>query len=156
MKFLMSLFAVVLAVFMLSLPAAAQFMMPGSSTAEEDLSGLLDAPLTEAEANALMSRLSDEQVREVLLGQMALRAATADSGDDAEVSDFVYHATTGAASTVTTAFKRLPLLFEKQAEAFSTFAAKYGSEGILRFAALFLVVLAIAAAVRRKCRFMPL
>ncbi len=120
----------------------AQSLFMGGGSEEEDASPLLQEPLSEDEAAALISRLSDEQVREVLLQQMALRAAADAAAEDAAVSDFVYHATTGAVSSITVPIQRLPLLVEKQGEAFATFFDSFGWSGIGTFLALFAVTLA--------------
>jgi small-conductance mechanosensitive channel len=145
----------VIAVFLIAFASAssAQMSLSGGSQAQEDTSALLDQPLSEAQANALISRLSDQQVRAVLLGQMALRAAENDGTDDADLSNFIYHATTGAMQTVTVPITRLPLLFQKQAEALSTFVDKLGWGGVGRFVVLFAVVLLIAAAVEWAFRY---
>lgn len=123
--------------------AQAQSLFMGGGSEEDIASPLLEEPLSEDQAAALISRLSDEQVREVLLQQMALRAAADAAAKDAAVSDFVYHATTGAVSSITVPIQRLPLLAEKQLEAFATFFESFGWGGIVTFLALFAITLAV-------------
>ena len=130
---------------MVASTSSAQMSLLSGTPADDDPSKLLEHPLTEAETNAVISRLSDQQVRRALLDQMALRAAEADGTGDAEVSDFVFHATKGAVQSITVPIARIPLLFEKQGEAFSTFFDKFGWGGLGRFLILFLATLCVAA-----------
>ncbi|MEL7165533.1 MAG: mechanosensitive ion channel domain-containing protein [Pseudomonadota bacterium] len=135
--------------------AAQSLFVGGSSAPDEDgAAALLNEPLTTQEATALISRLSDAQVREVLLAQMALRAEAAQATQEAEVSDFLFHATAGALSSVTVAINRIPLLFEKQGEAFATFYQGVGAGGLWTFLGLFVVTLMIGGAVEYVFRLL--
>ncbi len=128
--------------------AGAQSLVPttqSSSTAEAEID--LSAPMTENAANALLSRLSDSQVRDILLQRLATAEADAEEASGSALNDFLYHATTGAVQSITTPVERIPALIEGQGRAFSNFYAKFGTDGILRFIGLFLVVVAIAFAV---------
>ncbi|MFT6024618.1 MAG: small-conductance mechanosensitive channel [Ascidiaceihabitans sp.] len=109
-------------------PAAAQSLF--STTSGEDTSVTLPDPLTEDAANALISRLSDSEVRALLLDQLNAQAVPVDDG--AGLSEFFYHATKGAANSVAQSIQALPILFEKQPQAFATFYGKIGGEGLLK------------------------
>ena len=61
-------------------PAFAQVSLTGTSDAETEIT--LPNPLTPETANALLSRLSDAQVRELLLEQLNTQAVA----DDEELS----------------------------------------------------------------------
>jgi small-conductance mechanosensitive channel len=109
-------------------PAGAQSLF--SSTSAADTTVTLPDPLTEDTANALISRLSDTEVRALLLDQLNAQAVEV---DDTEIlNDFFYHTTTGAASMVALSVRSLPVLFEKQPQAFATFYGKIGGDGLLK------------------------
>lgn len=125
----------------------------GSSEPSVDLS----EPLTTTQAEALVSRLSDSQVRDILLEQLGTKSEEAAQAESTgALAEFVFHATTGAASSVTTPVQRLPDLFTGQARAFSNFYADFGSGGILQFllymAGVFAAAFAIELLFRRATR----
>ena len=105
-------------------PGQTQFSL-GSTTSDEAAPSLPD-PFTPEAANALISRLSDTQVRTLLLDQLGTQAAATAVVSDAGLSDFFYHATTGAWSEVTDSLKSMPQMFSSQARAFSTFYQNIG------------------------------
>ncbi len=116
-----------------------------AATASEDTPIALPDPLTEDAANALISRLSDAEVRALLLDQLNTQAVTAES-DDGAASDFFYHATTGAVGSVTIPISRLPILFSRQGDAFATFYETIGgSTGLIQMIGYMIVVFGIAA-----------
>ncbi|MEP3919902.1 mechanosensitive ion channel family protein [Ascidiaceihabitans sp.] len=100
--------------------AQAQMDLPSGTSSVPDTQVTLPDNLTVETANALISRLSDAEVRAILLDQLEAKAVQKPD-DDSNVSDFFYHATAGAFSSITVAIERLPLLFTQQAKAFSTF-----------------------------------
>ncbi len=108
----------------------------------QDAVPALPDPLTEDAANALLSRLSDAEVRALLLDQLNAQAVDDAAGAADEIDDFIYHATLGAFEQITIAVQRLPLLFTEQARAFSTFASFVGGNGLLAMAGYFVMVLA--------------
>lgn len=124
-------------------PVSAQFSL--SSSAPQDSTPVLPDPLTPEAANALISRLSDTEVRALLLDQLHTQAVKADDATSSGLSEFIYHATTGATNTVLVSVKRLPQLFTGEAKVFAKFYKQIGgSKGLLTFFGLMLVVLAIA------------
>ncbi len=122
-------------------------MLPGTSTTAQDAPLTLPDPLTPEAANALLSRLSDADVRALLLDQLNTQAAESAVEVDQAVNDFLFHATSGAVQSITVPIERLPVLFTKQGEAFSTFYAKIGGfSGLLTLLGYMAVVFGIAAA----------
>ena len=117
--------------------AQAQSLFSSSSSSEDTAVELPD-PLTEAAANALISRLSDSEVRELLLDQ--LNTQTVEVDEDEQLNDFFYHATSGALSSAIIATERLPLLFARQPEAFVTFYGRIGSDGLWKMLGYVLVM----------------
>ncbi|MEP0146881.1 MAG: mechanosensitive ion channel domain-containing protein [Tateyamaria sp.] len=123
----------------------AQSLMPstGGGSSEPTVAELPD-PLTPEAANALISRLSDSEVRALLLDQ--LNTQTVDEEVSAAgLSEFIYHATSGAGDNVLEAVRRLPLAFSKQGEAFVNFANFFGGTGLLYLFAALGAVIATAA-----------
>jgi moderate conductance mechanosensitive channel len=111
-----------------------------STDNSETVAPTLPDPLTEEAANALISRLSDTQVRELLLEQ--LNAQTVAEADRvASLSEFFDHATSGAFGVITGAVERLPNLFSQQAKALSNFANFVGTQGLLALAGYLLLTL---------------
>jgi small-conductance mechanosensitive channel len=105
--------------------AQAQMGLPTTSTPQESALSLPD-PLTPEAANALISRLSDTEVRALLLDQLNTQAAVTEAEQSGGESDFLYHATEGAWSSVVIPFQRIGEMFSSQARAFSTFYEKIG------------------------------
>lgn len=124
--------------------AQAQSLFPTTSGADTDPgAALLTEQLSENEANALISRLSDEQVRAVLLEQMALKAQVDAVSPDDALSTFIYHATTGALQSVTIPIELLPKLVVRQGDAFETFFATLGVAGVAWFVLMFCLTLIV-------------
>ncbi|WP_299148467.1 mechanosensitive ion channel family protein [uncultured Tateyamaria sp.] len=136
-------------------PAQAQSLFSTTSNTTDNAAPALPTLLTEEAANALISRLSDAQVRDLLLDQLNAKMVD-DSTADTDVNDFFYHLTEGAASTITEAIARLPILFSSQAEAFSNFGNFLGGDGLARLAGFFALsifgALAIEFVFRRVVR----
>jgi small-conductance mechanosensitive channel len=109
-------------------PVSAQSLF--STTSSADTMVTLPDPLTEDAANALISRLSDSEVRALLLDQLNTQAVEVNDTDI--LDDFFYHTTSGAASMVALSVRNLPVLFEKQPQAFATFYGKIGGDGLLK------------------------
>ncbi len=123
-------------------PSQAQLSL-GSTTPVEAAPTLPD-PLTPEAANALISRLSDTQVRALLLAQLNTQAV--ESAPESGSSDFLYHVTRGALQSVITPIERIPELFTGQARAFSNFYASIdGGSGLLRLLGYAIMIFAVAA-----------
>ncbi|MEO9515381.1 MAG: mechanosensitive ion channel domain-containing protein [Paracoccaceae bacterium] len=131
-------------------PAFAQVSLTGST--DTDTQVTLPDPLTPETANALLSRLSDAQVRDLLLEQLNTQAV-ADDEESNGLSDFLYHATSGSIKVVTESVAKLPVLYSSQAKAFSNFYGFVGSNGLLKTAGYMLMVLTGALIVELIFRF---
>ncbi len=125
------------------LPAQAQFNI-GASSAEDETPVLPD-PLTTEAANALISRLSDNEVRALLLEQLNTQAKQSETDAAEAEREFLYHATTGAWQSVIIPIQRLPDLFTGQAKALATFYERIGGgSGLLQMLGYMVLVFGIA------------
>ncbi|MEP1012506.1 MAG: mechanosensitive ion channel family protein [Paracoccaceae bacterium] len=124
-----------------------------TGTAATDVQVTLPDPLTPEAANALLSRLSDTQVRDLLLEQLNTQAVSADE-ETSGLSDFLYHATSGSIKGVTEAIAKLPILYSSQVKAFSNFYGFVGTKGLLKTAGYMIMVLAGALVVELIFRFL--
>lgn len=127
--------ALLLALTIFSFPLHAQIAISGLSGGSSETITLPE-PLTVEAANALISRLSDTQVRDLLLDQLNAQAVKTPSISN-DPSLFFFHATTGAMSQVTKSIQRLPELISGQRTALSNFYNKFGGKRILQFLGLF-------------------
>lgn len=94
----------------------------------------LPTPLTEDAINALVSRLSESEVRALLLDQLNANAAPDEpEAPQTTLAEFATRAATGGAGAVADAFARLPILWSSQRASFRQFNATYGWNGIGRF-----------------------
>ncbi|MEP1537619.1 MAG: mechanosensitive ion channel family protein [Paracoccaceae bacterium] len=145
------IFRVIVILLWLCAPAFAQVSLTG--TAATDVQVTLPDPLTPEAANALLSRLSDTQVRDLLLEQLNTQAVSADE-ETSGLSDFLYHATSGSIKGVTEAIAKLPILYSSQVKAFSNFYGFVGTKGLLKTAGYMIMVLAGALVVELIFRFL--
>ena len=123
-------------------PGQAQISL-GSTVPIEIIPSLPD-PLTPETANALISRLSDTEVRALLLDQLNTQVIT-DVAKEAGSSDFFYHVTRGAWQSVVIPIKNLPDLFTGQARAFSNFYTTIGGgSGLLHLLGYAIIVFGVA------------
>lgn len=145
-------FVTVLAVLTMSPPAQAQFSLTSSGT-DQAVTPTLPDPLTPEAANALISRLSDTEVRALLLDQLNTQAQDTTTADANKLAEFAYHATTGAVGTVTKSIEVLPDLFGGQARAFSTFYERIGGGiGLIKLLGYMFLVFGVAALVETAFR----
>lgn len=139
------LFTVLLALVFSTVTAQAQISLGVPSTQTQAAPQLPD-PLTPEAANALISRLSDTEVRALLLDQLNTQAAQTASTAPSGTQDFFYHATTGALQSIIIPIQRLPELFSKQGQAFVTFYDKIGGgRGLLALLGYMVLVFGVAA-----------
>ncbi len=135
---------IIFAVMFAALPisAGAQVTIPmggggGGESAEK-------IELTSPEAiRELISRMSDAEVRGVLLERLdavAAEAANREAATDGGLLDFANRATVGVFNSVVHAVSKTPLLIDYQSKSFATFIERLGASGIL-----FLVVVMAAA-----------
>ncbi len=111
-------------------PGQAQLGLPNTTAPANETPALPD-PLTPEAANALISRLSDADVRALLLDQLNTQAA-AQAEKSEGTSDFLFHATSGAWNSVMVPMRNIDALFAGQAHALSAFYEKIGhASGLL-------------------------
>ncbi|MGC1505660.1 MAG: mechanosensitive ion channel family protein [Sulfitobacter sp.] len=143
---LAQLLGLVLTLFCFALPVQAQFGIGIGSAPAPQETPPLPFPLTPETANALISRLSDSEVRVLLLDQLNIQAEAQRAEAGQGSSEFLYHATTGAWQSVVVPFQRIPDLFTWQALAFSNFYEKIGGgAGLLRMLGYMILVFGVAA-----------
>ncbi len=126
---------------------SAQVALPTTTSTSTDTAITLPDPLTPEAANALISRLSDTEVRQLLIDQLNTQATEAVSEEEAGLSEFFYHLTTGALSSVTDPVRALPLLISEQPKAFVNFYNKIGGDGLLQMLGYMVLIFGTAFAV---------
>lgn len=116
----------------LATPLSAQtagLPMP-SSAAEESVT--LPDPLTPAAIHEMVARMSDDEVRDLLLDRLDAVAATQAAPQSGKSVIILLEENWKAFYTPSLgAIEKLPVLFTKQGEALSNFRASFGDEGIL-------------------------
>lgn len=147
---------------LLATGGAAQSLLP-STSAEAAPAQTITGPLSDTEATALVSRLSDKEVREILLSQLSTKPETPEQTGDGGSAEFFYHASAGALSSITTPIQRLPILVTAQGRAFENFYADFGAAGLIQFTWMFVAIALFGLAVefvfrwftRQWLRFAP-
>lgn len=131
-----------------SFGAAQTLPMTSSDTAESEV--VLPDPLTPDAVRSLVARLSDAEVRDLLLKRLETVAAEQGiSGEEPSLSEALGTLVQGIYTPALVAVQRLPILFSSQAESFSTFASKLGSDGLLRLFSVMAVAIAAGLVVER-------
>jgi small-conductance mechanosensitive channel len=151
----MKLSAIVLSVFMLIGMSTKSFAQVFStSSGEEGASpdvSLLDSP--EA-VTQLVARLSDKEVRELLLQQLDVVAARQAVSADSEAQSIFSLVTTSVPLSINRAVRTLPNLIKGQRNVFRTFLGKLGENGRWKLFGGFLGVLFIGIAVELFVRLL--
>lgn len=101
----------------------------GASTAADPLA--LPDPLTPEAVNAMVARLSDDQVRALLLQRLDAVAAEAAAAGAEPVTliDRAGRLWAAFSSQLTDAISKLPILFSREGDAIASFVASYGGLG---------------------------
>ena len=141
MKILMR-FSVVIFTLFIATWANAQIMLPGSG--DETLTPTVELTSTEA-VREMVSRMSDAEVRAVLLERLDAVAAEAASKTDKDdgLLEFANRATLGVLSSIAYSVGKAPLLIDNQIKSFANFGERLGIVGIV----FLFIVLAAAIAV---------
>lgn len=122
-----------------------QIALPGTQGDASQAQAVdLSRPMTQEAANALVARLSEAEVRALLLDQLGTQSAAAGSDSGAGLSDFLYHATAGAFENVVATVRGVPHLVAGQAGVFRTFHAGLGPSGVMPFLGLLALTLGLA------------
>lgn len=130
-----------LSALLLSGALSVQAQIPGVSggTQPAETAALPENPTPE-QVREMVSRLSDEQVRALLLQRLdAVAASGSGNAESGSLIDFLGRAASDVAESVTDAVERLPTLGRSQSRAFARFAEERGAGGVFRFFALLAV-----------------
>ncbi|MCU9839771.1 mechanosensitive ion channel [Ruegeria sp. WL0004] len=153
MKPLFKVLVVVAALFCMSVPLAAQVPIPSGAPASS--TPTVPDNLTPDQVDDLVARLSDDQVRALLLERLdaVAQSAQEDSeprkGPVARIGD----AAKSLAASWLDALRKVPLLVTKQAEALSNFATTLGGAGMATLFGFTLLALAIGYAAEKLAVF---
>ncbi len=104
--------------------------------------------------NAMIARLSDNEVRALLIDQLATGTANEQITKDVSVIDFLINSFKGIGVQIGDAVDRLPILGTKQSEAFRSFFAAPDPVGFLPFIGFFLLAISIGYAAERLIRLL--
>jgi hypothetical protein len=136
MRRLINVFGLLFFAAMLFVPihSKAQMALPGMSTSNEgDSKAIAPTDVTPEAVRDMVSRMSDEEVRGMLLDRLdAVAKSKAETQTNASVIDFLGKAANGTWMTVFDAVKRLPVLVSSQKRSFTNFYDTLGGMGILR------------------------
>ena len=122
--------AIVFAVLLAFTPVASAQMLPSTSSGDEGKI-TLPQPLTTEAVNALVSRLSETEVRALLLDQLeAIASEQPATLQGISFFEFVKIAASSVSNSVVSSVKVAPLLWENQKKSFKTFHDKLGWDGI--------------------------
>ena len=140
--------SIALFVFVVFTPLAGIAQVSGMSPTSDSSATELPDPLTPEAVRELVSRLSDDDVRALLLQQ--LDAAAQDSVESTIQADSLLNTLNDIIvafyTPVVTAVQRLPLLVTKQIEVFANFGSAFGASGLLLLAGILIGVLAVGRA----------
>lgn len=126
--------------------------------AASDTSESVAVPSSPEEVRELVSRLSDQEVRSLLLERLDAVAEAATDGSDNETTSagvvtFLKFWAAGVSGSVRKAFEKLPVLVSVQGQSFQTFASGRGVSGIVHVVGVFLGALFLGFIAERIARY---
>ena len=133
-----------------TLPASLSSAQSNASISGDTVteSVVLPEPLTTDQVDALVSRMSDEDVRALLLQQLSANAVASDAAaDQADLSEFFYHGTVGAFSTILGGFFGLPAAIQGQVQSVQAFNLQHGSVGWVQLLSMLGAAIVIGLAI---------
>lgn len=136
--------------------AMAQVPLPSSGSDESGASAKLPDPLTPEAIEALVARMSDTEVRNMLLSQLEANATPASSAADpkgfiGELNRIVTHLVSGLIDAV----QKMPMLIVNQVGSITNFVATFGgSSGVLTLFGLVAATLAAGFIIERVVIFL--
>jgi small-conductance mechanosensitive channel len=129
---LLSALALVLLFGALVSPAEAQIPLGGSSSSEPAMATLPD-PLTPQAVREMVARMSDDQVRGMLLDRLdAVAEAQNATVEHVPLTDKLGNIWVAFYTPIVTAIKALPVLVAKQSQAIANFAGMFGGNGLMK------------------------
>lgn len=136
--------------------AMAQVPLPSSGSDEADASAELPDPLTPEAIEALVARMSDTEVRNMLLSQLEANATPASSATDSqgfigELNRIVTHLVSGLIDAV----QKMPMLIVNQVGSITNFVETFGGpSGVLTLFGLVAATLAAGFIIERAVIFL--
>ncbi len=125
--------------------AQAQMLPTTTSSAPPDAAASdLPDPLTPEAIEAMVARMSDDDVRDMLLTQLdAIAVQDAGTAAPDTLTQDAVEMWTAFSGSILSAVKKLPVLFQRQGEVFATFVDTYSFGGMMLMFLLIAVVLAL-------------
>ena len=140
---------ITIAFIVLPLSVSAQMTMVPASGDQPSVITLPD-PLTPEAIRELVSTLSDEEVRSLLLERLdAVAEQNARPDESAGLAVFIERAITGAGLSIYTAVERVPTLWTSQRQSFVNFHERLGWTGIGKLVGILLFAIAIGLIVEQ-------
>lgn len=131
-------------IFQFALPAQAQMQLMTGSGGEASTAIELPDPLTPEAVQAMVARMSDDQVRGLLLDQLdAVARAQTQTVESVSIVTRLENIWTAFYTPIVGSIKSLPNLVSKEGTAISRFSESYGSTGLLKLFGF--IALAVAA-----------
>lgn len=142
--------------------SSAQSIVTTDNNVQDAQDQVISTPQTALEIRELVSRLSDQQVRALLLERLdavANASTETSTGTDAATTSasaiaFLKSWGSGVTGSVETAIRRMPLLFPAQIKSFKNFVTERGLSGTLHFIGVFLLAIAIGFLGEQAVRFL--
>ena len=147
-RFLSALLSVVFFVSAFASASTAQVPLPSTGGGSEETGAELPDPLTPEAIQALVARMSDEEVRDMLLDQLQLVAEDGTSAQQGqgfigELGGII----TRLGLDIADAVQKIPLLISGQSKSIANFVENYGGiGGVLQLFGLIVLALAVGLA----------
>ena len=139
-----------------ALAVAAQQLGIPESAATSAPGAVLDGDISPDQLTELVLRMSDDDLRAFVVEQLKMLTASGGGANEAPVTliDRLTNLWTMFTDPILTAIARLPILFDRQADAFGVFVeAQGGSTGTFALFGLMALILAVAYGVERSVRW---
>ncbi|MEM7194661.1 MAG: mechanosensitive ion channel family protein [Pseudomonadota bacterium] len=134
---------------LLCMPLFAQSGLLPELTGDEAKIQSHDLTSSPETVNDMVARLSDKEVRSLLLDYLLSKSDTDVTNEDQNILQFLSSSFAGISRQVQTAVNRLPTLSEKQLLSFSNFSASESPTGYMQFFGLFLLAILLAVAAEK-------
>ena len=129
------------------LPTIANSQVVQSPDITQEQQITLPDPLTPETIRELVSRLSDQEVRDLLLKRLDAVVQNNDqTTSNQTLLEFLFAASNANAQSVLTAISRAPILWEFQIKSFSNFFSKLGASGVLKLFSTILISIMVGLA----------
>ncbi len=138
-----------------STASSAVVLLGGSSGINGQASATTDIPTDPDAINAMVSRLTDKEVRDLLLQRLDA-VATEKAADSPKTSLLAFASDTlqKMAASIFQTITLLPAVVTLQSESFARFADKHGQQGVLNFIEVVLLAVVIGWVVEKGVRYL--